>query len=338
MNSLKANGDMRSVQYDRFSRILSAAGVYAIIVFLFLIGIIINRNFLTITNLKNVLMACAQLGILCGGMGFITYIGKMVDMSSPITISMSGIVAISCLRFGLWQCILLGILASALIGVVNGIVVGKFNANPIIWTLAMNFLVSGLVRWIFSNKVIYPDTAAAAFPALAAEFSLIARTNWLGLPISLWIMLAVIIIGQFLLVKTSFGKQLKVIGVNPDVARYSGINVTKNVIIAYILAALGAGIAGIFITSMGKVGAYYNGDGYDFMAATAIVLGGMTLSGGRGNMAGVLGGVITVKLLSNIQTFLGISTFVQNIITGIIFILIVYLNSQSLRKLGRDNA
>jgi len=66
-------------------------------------------------------------------------------------------------------------------------------------------------------------------------------------------------------------------------------------------------------------------------------LGGMSLSGGRGDMVGILGGVITVKLMSNILTFLGIGTFVQNIVTGIIFILIVFIQSQSLRKLGRDN-
>ncbi|MEG2203501.1 MAG: ABC transporter permease, partial [Christensenellaceae bacterium] len=171
----------------------------------------------------------------------------------------------------------------------------------------------------------------------AEAFVNISRTNVLGIPMAVIVMIVLIVIAQYILTKTKFGQQLKVIGSNPEVAKFSGINVPSNIIKAYIFTAIAAGIAGIFITSFGKVGAYYNGVGYDFQAATAIVLGGVTLAGGRGNFIGVLGGVFTVKMLSNILTFIGIGTFVQNIIIGAIFILIIFVNSKSLRKLGRDD-
>ena len=331
------NTDARKISQNRFVDTLSKAGVYFIILLLFVVGIFVNKNFLTVNNLKNVIIACAQLGIVCAGMGFVTYAGKMVDMSAPITIAIAGIVAIDTLYIGVPQALLLGLLAAVSIGLVNGIIVGKFRANPMIWTLSMNFLLDGLIRWLYSNKQIYPDTAAANFPERAEAFVQIARQDPFGIPLAVFIMFILIAASQFVMTRSAFGKQLKMIGSNADVAKYSGVHTTKNVIIAYVLASLAAGIAGIFITSLGKVGAYYNGTGYEFQAATAIVIGGMSLSGGRGDMVGVLGGVVTVKLLGNILTVLGIGTFVQNIVTGMIFILIVFIHTQSLRKLGRDN-
>ena len=332
-----STADVRTVSYNRLINILSKAGVYFIILLLFIVGIFVNKNFLTVNNLKNVLIACAQLGIVCAGMGFVTHSGKMVDMSAPIIIAITGIVAIDTLYIGVPQALLFGALAAVSIGLINGVIIGKFKANPIIWTLSMNFLLDGLIRWLYSNKQIYPDTAAADFPERAEAFVQIARTDLLGVPLAVWAMLIMMLASQFVMTRTAYGKQLKVIGSSADVAKYSGIHITRNIVVAYALSAFCAGVAGIFITSLGKVGAYYNGTGYEFQAATAIVLGGMSLSGGRGDMAGVLGGVITVKLMSNILTFLGIGTFVQNIVTGIIFILIVFVHSQSLRKLGRDN-
>ena len=106
----------------------------------------------------------------------------------------------------------------------------------------------------------------------------------------------------------------------------------------FLAAAFCASIAGIFITSLNKLGVFYLGKGYDFKAVTAVVIGGMMLSGGRGNMLGVLGGVLVIGLLANIMTFMGINTFQQNIVTGAIFIAVVGLGQYRLRKRGKDYA
>ena len=317
--------------------IISRFGVYAILILLIVVGTFVNTKFFSIGNFKNIIQAGAFLGILCSGMAFITYSGNFADMSSPITMALSGIITISCIGLGIVPALLIGIAAGLLVGLINGIVIGKFKANPIIWTLAMNFVVSGIIRWAYSNKQIYPDVVSGG--TVAGEiFESISRTYVLGLPISVFVMLGMLLLGQFILSKTRYGKQLKIIGSNMETAKLTGINVSRNIIIAYLFASLAASIAGIFVTSFGKVGAYYNGEGYDFRAVTAIVIGGMTLSGGRGNMVGVLGGVLTIGILSNIMTFIGIGTFEQQIVTGAIFILIVWINSNSLRKLGRDDA
>ena len=89
---------------------------------------------------------------------------------------------------------------------------------------------------------------------------------------------------------------------------------------------------------MNKLGVFYLGQGYDFKSVTAVVIGGVALSGGRGNMLGVLGGVLVIGLMGNILTFRGINTFQQNIVTGVVFIIVVGLHQFQLRRLGKDYA
>lgn len=328
--------DIRKRQIPVFIRVLNNIGIYIVIILLLIAGSFISPNFLNISNLGNTIQAVAFLGIAAAGMAFVTYSGHFADMSMPITMALAGSVTISTIRFGFVQGVICGLLAGVLIGVINAIVVGKIRANPIIWTLAVNFVVSGMMRLVYRNRQIYPDVEAAGSNA-GEIFIAISRTYIFGIPLAVITMIAIIIILQFVLSSTLFGKQLKIVGSNYEVAKMSGINVTKILIITYIICALASSIAGIFITSLAKVGAYYNGEGYDFKAVTAVVLGGMTLAGGRGNLIGVLGGVLTVGLISNIMTLIGIGTFEQQIVTGIIFIFIVWLNSNSLKKAGLDN-
>ena len=152
------------------------------------------------------------------------------------------------------------------------------------------------------------------------------------------LMLLLVVVGQFVLARTTFGAQLKLTGSAKKAARFSGINVELVVGMAFVLAAISATIGGLTITSLSRVGAYYNGTGYDFRAVTAIVIGGMTLAGGRGSIVGVLGGVLVIGFINNIMTLLGIPTLSQDMIRGLIFIIVVGISAKSLRSLGRDDS
>lgn len=152
------------------------------------------------------------------------------------------------------------------------------------------------------------------------------------------LLIVLIVIGQLILTRTGFGIQLKMTGSARKAAKFSGVPVEFVVGLAFILAAFTATLGGLAITSLSRVGAWYNGAGYDFKAVTAIVIGGMTLAGGRGSIVGVLGGVLVIGVLNNIMTLLGIGTFSQDIIRGAIFIIVVGINAKSLRNLGRDDA
>ncbi len=152
------------------------------------------------------------------------------------------------------------------------------------------------------------------------------------------VMVVVMIAAYFLMSRTSFGNKLKVIGSNFEVAKLSGIKTSKILMFAFITCSVCAAISGVFLTSLNRVGAFYIGQGYDFRCVTAIILGGMSLAGGRGSILGVFGGVFMLGLIGNILTLLGVGTFTQDMITGVIFIVVVAVNAVSLRKLGRDYA
>lgn len=352
--------DSRKTKQNSFTIFVTRFGVFFMILVLAILGMIVSPNFLSSSNLLNILNAVSYLGIVAAGIAFVIYAGQYGDLSAPMTMAISGVIAVEFMRYGLFPGFIAAILTGLVIGLINGYIVGKIKANAIIWTLAMNFILEGLVRWSYKGTQIYPDMATKKtyttgffLPLLAkldpnimkidlvsrAEaFNGLATTYPMGIPLVLYIMFAAMIIGYIIMSKTNFGNKLKIVGSNYKVGKMSGINATRTVMLAFVMSSVFASIAGIFMTSLNQVGAFYIGQGYDFQAVTAIILGGMSLAGGRGSMIGVFGGVFTLGLISNILTLIGIGTFTQKMITGFIFIVVVAVNARSLRKLGKDYA
>jgi ribose/xylose/arabinose/galactoside ABC-type transport system permease subunit len=341
--SRPGTADARALRTGSFSSIFNTVGVYAIAILFLALGALLQAtgaigNFLSPKNLLNIVDAAALVGIVAVGMAFVTYSGNFADMSVPTTMGFTGYICIELLRFGFVPALLGSLAVGLLIGVLNGFVVGKFKANPIIWTLAVNYVTMGVIRLVWVNKQIYPDMRGSS-DAVVALFDSIYRLrffNLIGLP--LVILAVLVVMGQFVLTKTSFGIKLKLTGSSLRAAKLSGIAVERTIVLSFVIAAFTATIAGLAITSLARVGAWYNGAGYDFKAVTAIVIGGMTLAGGRGTILGVLGGSLIIAILNNILTLIGINTFSQDMIRGAIFIIVVGMNALSLRNLGRDDA
>lgn len=335
--------DARSLRGTSFSRLFNTAGVYAIAVLFLALGALLQAtgaigNFLSPKNMLNIADAVALVGIVAMGMAFVTYSGNYADMSVPTTMGLTGYVCIELLRYGFVAALIGALAVGLLIGLLNGFVVGKFKANPIIWTLAVNYVTMGIIRLVWVNRQIYPDMAGSQEQAVSL-FDGIYRLrffNLIGLPL---VMLAVLVIaGQFVLARTSFGVKVKLTGSSPRAAKLSGIAVERVIMLTFVLSAFTATVGGLAVTSLSRVGAWYNGVGYDFKAVTAIVIGGMTLAGGRGSILGVLGGSLIIGIMNNIMTLVGIGTFSQDMIRGAIFIVVVGLNALSLRRTGRDDA
>ena len=319
----------------RLAAIYDCVGIYFVALILLTAGAFVSEKFFTVANFMDILNAVALLGIAAAGMAFITYSGNMADLSIPSIMAFSGIITVATLPFGLLPAILLGVAAGMLIGAMNGFVVGRFNANPILWTLAVAFFMEGFMRFTWSNNQVYPDIEPGTSGAAFIE---IFRTSICGVPLIVVVMLSMFVIGHLVMTRTRFGIESKLTGSCRPAARTTGIKVPRVAMTSFLAAAFCASIAGIFITSLNKLGVFYLGKGYDFKAVTAVVIGGMMLSGGRGNMLGVLGGVLVIGLLANIMTFMGINTFQQNIVTGAIFIAVVGLGQYRLRKRGKDYA
>ncbi len=320
---------------SRLAAIYDYVGIYLVGLVLIIAGVLVSDEFLTSKNLINVLNAVSLLGIVATGMAFVTYSGNMADLSIPSIMAFSGIIAVAALPLGLAPAVVLGLLAGMLIGAMNGFVVGRFNANPILWTLAVAFFMEGFMRFTWSNNQVYPDIEPGT---AGAAFIQIFRTSIGPMPLIVVVMILMFIAGHVVMTRTRFGIESKLVGSARAAARTTGINVPRVVQMGFLAAAFCASIAGVFITSMNKLGVFYLGKGYDFKSVTAVVIGGMMLSGGRGNMVGVFGGVLVIGLLANIMTFMGVNTFQQNIVTGAIFIIVVGVGQYRLRRRGKDYA
>jgi len=331
-------GDTRQRPLGRAWLVASRLGVYLVVLGLLVAGAFSSRGFLSYGNLLSIVDGVMLLGIVVTGMAFVTYSGHYADLSVPTTMAFAGVVAVEFLRFGFGAAMAGGLCVGLTVGLVNGVVVGGLRANPIVWTLAVSYVTKGLMRWLWLNRQIYPDVKSGATGA-GEWFVQLYRQEVLGkITLPMVVLVAMAMAAQFVLRWTTFGRQLRLVGANPEAARLSGVPTGRTVGLAFVLSALAAAVAGVFITSLSKVGAYYNGEGYDFDAVTAIVIGGMTLTGGRGDIVGALGGVLVIGLMGNLMTLVGIDTFSQRIIKGLVFIAAVGIGTGVLRRLGREDA
>jgi ribose/xylose/arabinose/galactoside ABC-type transport system permease subunit len=335
----------------RLHEALNVLGVYVLVAALFALGCAISGEFLTHKNLLNTVQAVALLGIVSVGVAFITYSQHYVDLSIPGIMSLSGIVAVSALPYGFAASLAAGMAAGLAIGLANGLVIGYLRVNPIIWTLAMMGVLSGVIRKAYGGAQVYPDVATPAGKAFLDLYH-VQVFGWLPLPVL--VLAALAAAGYFLMTWTGFGARLKLVGSSYEAARLTGVNVRRTVASAFLLSAAASALAGIVLTSFNKVGAHYIGKGYDFAAITAVVIGGMTLAGGRGHVLGVLGGVMVIALMNNLLGLVRIeefslagrlllrdftfSEFQKQIVQGVVFILAVGISAYSRRKSGLDDA
>ena len=180
------------------------------------------NNFLTAQNMLNIIDAVSMLGIVAVGMAFVTYSGHYADLSVPTTMAMTGIVAVEMLKFGFVVAVLSALAVGFIVGLINAIAVGKFRANPIIWTLAVNYMSLGVIRLVWVNKQIYPDMTASTVRA-SEMFDAIFRLRFfdkIALPMVMMIVLVIVL--QFVMRRTKFGVQLKMTGAAMTPARFSG--------------------------------------------------------------------------------------------------------------------
>jgi ribose/xylose/arabinose/galactoside ABC-type transport system permease subunit len=327
--------DTRAVRPAFRLRVSPAARIALAILLLAAAGRVISDRFLTVINLLNTVQAVALLGIVAVGVGFVTYTGHYADLSVPSIMALSGIVAVSALRFGIGASLAAGLAAGMAVGAGNGIAIGYARANPIIWTLASGSVVGGAIRWLYSGSQVYPDSLR---PAGRAFLGLYGASLFGVIPATLCALALLAAAAHMIMTRTAYGGQARLTGAAYDVARMSGVDVKRIVALAFLASSLAASIGGILLTSLNKVGAPYIGRGYDFLSVTAVVLGGVSLAGGRGTIPGVLCGVLIIGVLRNLLALLGIGTFAQEIVQGAVFILVVGVSSLMLRRAGRDDA
>ncbi|MBL7005811.1 MAG: ABC transporter permease [Spirochaetia bacterium] len=299
------------------------------IVLLFTIA---TPNFLTFKNFINILNQISIWGILSIGMTFVIITGG-IDLSVGCVLGLSSMV-LGYLgnRVGLPMpiAIILALFVGTIAGSVNGLLVTKTKLPPFIATLSMFYIARGLANVITGGEQIlgYPDW-----------FMMLSYKKYLNLfTITSLVFLLLIAVGGFFLAKTRHGRNIYAVGGNMEVARLSGINVSKYTMLVYVISGTMSAIAGILIASRVNASEPYQGNTYEMYAIAIAVIGGASLSGGEGSMAGTLIGAFIIAILNNGLNLNGISPFIQTILIGVIIVFAVGLDMLSRRKHGAASA
>lgn len=292
---------------------------------LFILFSCISPVFLSSTNILNITRQISFRGIAAVGMMMIILTGG-IDLSIGSTIELINVVCpLLMVKFGMHPvaAVLLSFGMSLIIGLVNGLLITKLQLPPMIVTMAFMNIIYGAAFLISGGEPVF---------GFDDNFATLGQGYIGEVPIPTVIMVLVFILGGFILTKTIFGRSLYAIGGNPEAARLSGINVDQDIIIAYIMDSLFACFAGILMLSRLMSGTANTGKGFEFEVITAVALGGVSISGGSGKIFSVLFGVLIIGVLNNGLTLMGMDTYWQYVMNGIVLLIAVAIDYVSKRR------
>jgi ribose/xylose/arabinose/galactoside ABC-type transport system permease subunit len=297
-------------------------GIVAVFLVLLAVLVATSPQFRTVANLSNVLQQNAVIGIIACAMTFAIISGGF-DLSVGAGAALASVVGAKLMiEAGIPFGIAGALLAGLLLGLVNGVLIAYAGVNPFVATLGTATIVRGL---------IYVSTNATPFFGVPMSFTVVGLGRTGPLPNATWIFLAVAAILTFALHQTRFGHYVYAIGGNIVAAAEMGINVRRVKLAVYALVGVCAAIGGIILTGQTASGQPQAALNYELAAITAVIVGGASLGGGRGGMAGTILGVFLLGLVSNALNLYGVSAFWQPVATGIILVLAVGIDSFSRR-------
>ncbi len=297
---------------------------YAIMIVFFSLS---SPYFLTFTNFMSIILYAAIVGILSLSTCLLLAAGQ-IDFSAGSVLALCSCVMAIMMRAGnsVWSAMLVCLIISALTGVYNGIMIAYLGMSPFIATLAGMQIFRGIA---------YLITNARSITITSSVFKFLGRARTLGIPNAAWIMIVLLIIFGFVVKYTTFGRRVFVIGGSVKVAYLSGINVKRDILKIYVLHSIVIGIATIIFTAQLGAALPTAAQNTNFTAISACVLGGVSLTGGKGSLVGSVIGALLLETLSNGMNMLGVASFWQDVITGLVLIFAVTLDIIKNRRKGK---
>jgi ribose transport system permease protein len=295
-------------------------GLIVVVIVMCIAASFLSDVFFSIQNLLNILTQSTMAGIAGLGAAIILLTGE-IDLSIGSLMAGVGIATVSIgnatgsVTIG----ILSGILTGIIVCVINATIVLKIKINSFIATLAMMSIIRGAVMVVTKASSIQNQ-----LPAF--EFIGMGQIGWLPFPVLLLAILAVFV--YVILNRTSFGRAIYAVGSNKEAALLSGINVQKIKYFVYGLEGVFIAIAAQIMASRLNSGQPLAGTGFELNVISAVILGGVSMTGGRGKIAGALLGILILNILTNALVLLNVSSFYQQIARGIVLIFAVFFDER----------
>ncbi len=278
----------------------------------------------------NILRISAFLGIIAAGQTLVILSGgEGIDLSVGTTVTLAAMIA------G-WICnkqdqnvgiaLLAALAVGTVIGLINGIGIAALKIHPLIMTLSVSGVTTGVMLAIYQGKVL-----GGSGPNMTRLISLPIFGGLSG-AVFLWVFISILI--WVLLTRTRYGKNLFAVGINRNAARLSGVRVPETVVIAYTLSGLLAALGGFALLGFTQTVYFTLGGAYLFPTIAAVVIGGTTLAGGEGSYWGTMSGALVLTVVDSILTSIQLSAPVRQIILGVILLVVitVYGRQRSLRQ------
>jgi erythritol transport system permease protein len=283
--------------------------------------------------------------LLALGLTFVILTGG-IDLSVGSIVGMTAMIAGGLINQGInlpqlgiiiyphtWMIIVLSLALGTLMGAISGYIITRFNVAPFIATLGMLYVARGIAGllnngYTFPNLIGRPEYGNTGFELLGAG-------DFLGINYSIWLMIIFTFVAHVIATRLPFGRHVYAIGGNERSAELSGVRVARTKIIVYSISGCCAALVGLIVASQLVAAHPMTGTSYELTAIAAVVLGGTSLSGGRGSMGGTLIGAFVIGVLSDGLVMMGVSSFWQQVIKGIVIVLAVIIDQVQARMQER---
>ena len=305
---------------DRLTQVANSIGLVVSLIALCILFTVLSDFFFAWDNALNIGRASAYTGV-AAAITTLVLVGGALDLSIAAVMALTSVVAARLLAEGLplWLTIVCCLGVGAAVGIVNGGIVTYIGINPLIVTIGTQFIVRGIA---------YALTVVEGGELLITDrnFLYIGQESVLGLPVSVWLLLATLLIVGWVMSRTTFGRHVYALGGNPQAARLAGVPVNRRKMAIYILSGTGAAFSGIVLGSYTGAGIAYAAMGAELTVIGAVILGGTSLLGGYGSVFGTFLGIAILGVINNGIVLLGLGNHWQLIVTGSILLLAVAID------------
>lgn len=303
---------------DHNPKLKQLMSIFLVLAGMMLIFSISSPYFFRTNNLLTVALQSSIIAIVAIGQTLVLITGG-IDLSLGSVIGFSGMISSFLMVRGvpIPVAALAGIITGVFVGLSNGALVVYGKLPPFVVTLGSMSIVRGL-SLLLTNGI--------PVSGIPQSFAVMGNGNFLGMPIPVWIMLALTMFFHYLLTKTPLGLYIYASGSNIQAAKLSGINTNKTILLVYTFSGFLAAIAGLIFTSRVLSGQPTAGTGYELYAVASSVIGGTSLSGGEGIVSGTLIGALIIGVLRNGLNLMGVSAFLQEVLIGVVIIVAVFLD------------
>lgn len=319
-NAKQGNGNIfNSFLYGTIKFFRENAGILIGFAIICVIISIMNSDFLSMQNLLNVLRQVSTNAFIAIGMTLVIILAG-IDLSVGSIMALSGVVTGGLIAFSgvpMWLAVIAGLLIGILFGLINGYFTAYKYMPAFIVTLATMNIARGAA---------YVYTDGKPIRVMSDEFNFIGSGYVGPIPVPVIYMFIIIVVVSLIMNRTKLGRYMYAVGGNMEAARFSGINTKRVQLFAYTLSGFLAAFSGIVLASRMFSGQPTAGMGAELDAIAAVVLGGTSMSGGRGRIGGTVIGALIIGVLSNGMNLMGINSFWQYIVKGIVILIAVYVD------------